>query len=91
MVISSLALFLILLFTISGVVWSMKILAACKYIVSEIRRLKCCIVFPFFSFSCGPFYILILLYFEEFFVSPSTSGMYFSNLGVTVPTHLVIH
>ena len=38
----------------------MKILAACKYIVSEIRRwLKFCILFPFFSFSCGPFFFTL--------------------------------
>ena len=68
------------------------LLAVQGTLVSEIRRwLKFCILFPFFSFLCGPFCILILLYFEEFFVSPSTSGMYFANLGVTVPAHLVIH
>lgn len=75
MVISSLALFLVLLFTISGVVWSMKILAACKYIVSEIRRLKCCIVF-----LSSPFHVVLstsLFFTLKVFVSPSTSGMYF--------------
>ena len=87
MVISSLALSLVLLFTISGVVWSFIIYENFGSMrVSEIRRwLKFCILFPFF-FT----WILILHYFEVF-VSPSTSGMYFANFCVTVPTHLVIH
>lgn len=56
-----------------------KVLAACKTL------------FLFF-FSCSPFHIFILLLlWRLFFVFPSTSGMYFANLCVTVPTHLVIN
>lgn len=56
-----------------------KVLAACKTLL-------------LFFFACSPFHIFILLLlWRFFFIFPSTSGMYFANLCVTVPTHLVIN
>lgn len=97
MMISSLALSLVLLFTISGVVWSFIIYenfgsmqVYCEWNKKMIEILYTFSFLLLFMCFSSLLWILILLYFEVF-VSPSTSGMYFANLCVTVPTHLVIH